>query len=205
MKRTSSDESTRERVLNAAEQLFADRGYLGVSVRDITQHANVNLGVIRYHFESKESLFRAVLSRNAVAIQEQRLKALALLGDAPTLEQILRALIEPFFAKNGRYKNFRKLFARTVTDPTPEVRRAHLEVYNRDFSILPKTIAEFCSELTDQDFSWRLMCLFGAMFFIEADSGKIDTIRKSQFDTDPEASVKFVVNFLSAGLRAPAV
>ncbi|WP_317616336.1 TetR/AcrR family transcriptional regulator [Paracoccus mutanolyticus] len=44
-------------LLDAAEALFADHGYFGVSVRDITDRAGLRLAAVNYHFESKEGLF----------------------------------------------------------------------------------------------------------------------------------------------------
>jgi AcrR family transcriptional regulator len=52
---------TKVRILSAAARLFAERGYDGVSVRDIVAVAAVNLGAITYHFGSKEGLFGEVL------------------------------------------------------------------------------------------------------------------------------------------------
>ena len=52
----------RERLLLAARDLFAQHGYDGTSVRDITARAKANLGAITYYFGSKEALFYAVIS-----------------------------------------------------------------------------------------------------------------------------------------------
>ena len=55
--------STKDRVLQTAERLFAERGFDGVSIRDITNEAKVNLAAVTYHFGNKEKLFTAVLMR----------------------------------------------------------------------------------------------------------------------------------------------
>jgi AcrR family transcriptional regulator len=55
--------TTRQRILNAARELFAARGYRGASIRDITKSAGVNLGAVTYHFGTKQDLYQAVLSR----------------------------------------------------------------------------------------------------------------------------------------------
>ena len=54
---------TKTKILDAAEDLFADRGIDGVSIRSIISLAGVNLGAIHYHFGSKESLIKAVFHR----------------------------------------------------------------------------------------------------------------------------------------------
>lgn len=57
--------NTKDRLLSAAEELFAERGFDGVSVRDITGKAGVNLGSLTYHFGTKERLFAEVLTRRS--------------------------------------------------------------------------------------------------------------------------------------------
>ena len=58
---TRPSEITRERVMKAAERLFAERGYEGTSVRAIVAKARVNQAAINYHFAGKEGLYREVL------------------------------------------------------------------------------------------------------------------------------------------------
>lgn len=57
--------STKKQLMEAAAELFAERGFDGVSVRDITGRANVNLGALTYHFGTKERLFAEVISQKA--------------------------------------------------------------------------------------------------------------------------------------------
>ena len=54
---------TVERILDAAEQLFAERGFAETSLRLITSKAGVNLAAVNYHFGSKKALIQAVFSR----------------------------------------------------------------------------------------------------------------------------------------------
>jgi AcrR family transcriptional regulator len=58
---TRPSEITRERIMKAAERLFAERGYEGTSVRAIVAKARVNQAAINYHFAGKEGLYREVL------------------------------------------------------------------------------------------------------------------------------------------------
>lgn len=64
LKPTSRDkrsQETRQRILQAALELFAERGFEGASVRDIATNADVNHGLIKYHFESKDLLWKAAV------------------------------------------------------------------------------------------------------------------------------------------------
>ncbi len=61
---------TREKIKEVAAELFSQRGYDGVSVRDIVMKAKVNLGAITYHFGGKENLYRELIVDMAGALKE---------------------------------------------------------------------------------------------------------------------------------------
>jgi len=73
----------KERILDAAEQRFAQRGFYGVSLRDITQAAGVDVALVGYHFGGKRELFAAVFERRAEVLNRERLELLALHSPAP--------------------------------------------------------------------------------------------------------------------------
>ncbi|MFD0389603.1 TetR/AcrR family transcriptional regulator [Tistrella bauzanensis] len=68
---------TKERILDAAERLFAEHTYAGVSLRTITAEANVNLAAVNYHFGSKDALLQAVFHRRARDLNRERVSLLA--------------------------------------------------------------------------------------------------------------------------------
>ena len=87
--------------MDVGEALFAEHGYNGASVRDITARAHINLGAITYHFGTKENLLKAILHRGASQLNDARMRrfsALERLQQAPTVEDILSAFIEPLQA-----------------------------------------------------------------------------------------------------------
>jgi len=59
--RATPDLETRDRVLKAAERLFAERGFKKVTVRDICRAARANVAAVNYHFGDKQGLYREVL------------------------------------------------------------------------------------------------------------------------------------------------
>ncbi len=72
---------TRARIINTAGKLFADRGYNGVTVREIIKEANTHQGALNYHFNGKERLYKAVIleacRKSSITDKEQQeLKAL---------------------------------------------------------------------------------------------------------------------------------
>ena len=60
---TEATPDTRERLLDAAEVLFAENGFDATSVRAITTWADANLAAVNYHFQAKVVLITAVFER----------------------------------------------------------------------------------------------------------------------------------------------
>jgi AcrR family transcriptional regulator len=61
--RSEQRDATRERIVEAALEAFAEKGFGGASTRDIAQRAGTNQGLITYHFRSKDQLWRAAADR----------------------------------------------------------------------------------------------------------------------------------------------
>src|SRR5688500_20384695 len=81
---------TRERLLDAAEKLFAEQGFHSASVRDITREAKCNIASVNYHFGGKSNLYREVFLRRLRDLRERRLARIAeLRGGRPRPERLL--------------------------------------------------------------------------------------------------------------------
>src|SRR5437870_1032215 len=95
--------NTEQRILDAAERLFAQHGFAGTSLRAITAAAGVNLAAVHYHFGSKEALLRATLDRIVGPVNRERLAMLQRAEDAaaaeaaaaPSVDAVLEAFIAP--------------------------------------------------------------------------------------------------------------
>lgn len=93
--------ATRERIFDAAEQLFAKRGFEGASIRDIARMAGVQGALVNHHGGSKEVLFATIVARRADELSRLRLDTLAQMqaSGALSLRQILTCFIAPFIDK----------------------------------------------------------------------------------------------------------
>ena len=60
--------STKNKILDAADVLFANKGFNGTSLREITSQANVNLAAVNYHFGSKKELIKTILKSRYVTL-----------------------------------------------------------------------------------------------------------------------------------------
>lgn len=116
---------TRERLLEAAEHLFAQRGFNAVSVRDIATAADVNVAAVNYHYQGKENLYREVLRRVVAAKRDRYVEALrAIAAEKPgDIEAAVRSFFRMHFEdtlKTERGSHFLKLLVRELHHGRPE-------------------------------------------------------------------------------------
>ena len=121
-------ETTRERLLNVAEQRFGEGGYEGTSLRAITVAAAANIAAVNYHFGSKEALLRAAVARAMAPVNTERRRRLDQLeaGGGPTPEQLIRAFIEPgldlVLRRGERGAMVARFIGRIAFDPSQRIR-----------------------------------------------------------------------------------
>jgi len=204
---------TKEKILDAAERLFAENGYQGTSLRMITAAAGVNLAAVNYHFHSKEALIKAVYARRIGPVNEKRVRELAdaeaAAGSAsPSLEDILRAFVAPILelppdAAPG--VDFRRLMGRMYVEPGEKVQEFLRELMQE---VGQRFIAAFHRALPDLprvELLWRLHFSIGVIAHNLAGRYHLRMLSGGLCDpTDVKANIERVVAFLAAGLRAPA-
>ena len=124
-KETPGGERAREKLLDAAELMFADHGYDGTSLRDIAEAAEQNLASSTYYFGTKEKLFEEVVRRRAVEFISARLEALARINpDELTASENVRLLIEAFatpilkaaYGRSKQHQAYHRIMARLINE-----------------------------------------------------------------------------------------
>jgi len=113
---------TREQLLDAAERLFARRGFEATSVREITSAAACNLAAINYHFGGKLALYRETFRRRLAAVRDDRVATIerALATPGADLESVLTSFARAFLAPllhDGGAGQLTELIAREMVDP----------------------------------------------------------------------------------------
>ncbi|SLN42320.1 HTH-type transcriptional repressor NicS [Pseudoruegeria aquimaris] len=112
---------TRARIFDAAEQLFAARGFDGASIRDIAREAGVQGALVNHHGGSKEALFHAVVERRAEALAERRRARLEALGPRADLRALLAAFTDPLIELMAQdpahWGAYARLIAHVSADP----------------------------------------------------------------------------------------
>ena len=116
-------DETRNRLLATAERFFAEKGFDGTSVRDITTAAGCNVAAVNYHFGSKENLYREVFRHRLAALRDLRIRRIreAMSGDhPPTLEGVIQAFTMAFLeplVEPGEGRLLVELWGREMLEP----------------------------------------------------------------------------------------
>src|SRR3984885_15843390 len=121
---TRPSDVTRERIMKAAQRLFAERGYDGTSIRAIVAKARVNQAAINYHFEGKDGLYREVLRGAFRAMTEDQLVHAAEAKDMSredALREFVRRQLRPLMGRD-EYSRHLRLFNWETVRPTPVFR-----------------------------------------------------------------------------------
>jgi AcrR family transcriptional regulator len=201
----------KQRILDAAERLFAQRGFYGVSLRDITQAAGVDVALVAYHFGGKRELFAAVFERRAAALNRERLELLeevrrAALPSTPSLEAIVNAFTEPLLERSARgepgWKSYFALMAyvNNSAEFGPAMMTRHFDPLADRFIAVMREALPRCPPC---EIYWGYQFLTGALTLTFAETGRIDQLsgglcRASDLDSVHERLAPYV----AAGLRA---
>jgi AcrR family transcriptional regulator len=115
----TSDRETRDRLLRVAEQLFAERGFKDVTVREICHAAHANIASINYHFGDKLGLYREVL-QTAIDAMRDATDAARRAGDGRPPEEQLRLYIGLFLRRllAPGSESTHRLINREISEPT---------------------------------------------------------------------------------------
>jgi len=122
---TRPSDVTRERIMRAAERLFAERGYDATSIRAIVAKARVNQAAINYHFDGKDGLYREVLRAAFRALTEQQLEhadEMKAMSREAALAEFIRRQLRPLLGRDEYSRHMRILNWETVR-PTAVFRK----------------------------------------------------------------------------------
>lgn len=194
----SANASTCDRILDAAERLFAEEGFHVTSLRRITQAAGANLAAVNYHFGSKQALILAVFRRRLDALNQARLERLdaALeLADPPELEDVLEAFVFPAMAlTHGEHHEghrFMRILMRAFADQDEQLHRALSAEYAHVMRRFADAIATALPGTRAVQLRRQLDFLVGALTY---------TMAESQLK-DAGSIASDLVSFAAAGLR----
>jgi AcrR family transcriptional regulator len=197
---------TKKRIMDAAESLFADRGFYATSLRDITTAAEVNLAAVNYYFGSKEVLLDAVLERRLGPMNTERLQmlesALKRAGEgALVLSDVLRAYMLPPFRKlsllGPQGAKFMQLMGRMHSETHSDLRHRFVRHFETVVNEFTQAFRQALPDLPMEEVRWRMHFVIGAMAHTlvwgEWERGGV---------SNPDEVFGRLIGFCEAGLRA---
>lgn len=206
-------QGVRQRILDSAEMLFADRGYAATPLRDVAQIASVPVSLITHHFGTKEELFREVISRrihdHVGSMREQLAQLQRDAAGAPIgIEPFIRAYIGPMITRSVEggpgWKNYARLLGRAMNSRQyEEFLRPMIEVYdpvNGDFT---KELQRIYPKADERRLYWAMYFVQSTILHVLVEAGMVDrqsggVCRSSEL----EAILDEMVPFFAAAFAA---
>ena len=209
--------NTRQKILDAAEKLFARHGFESTSLRSIIAGAGVNLAAIHYHFRSKEGLIRAVIERRFAPVNDERLRLLAEYetrtdGRAPLVEEILEAFLAPMLRvgllHSGQGRLLMQLGGRLLQASDGMLEKAAGSEFER---VAVRFLAAFHKALpglAKQEIAWRMNFTIGAAARALFGGVPVKVLSSASHENLQERDVQRVLQrliaYTAAGMKAPA-
>jgi AcrR family transcriptional regulator len=206
------DLQTPERILATAEEMFAEQGYWGVSLRSITRASGVNIAAIHYHFGSKQELLEQIFEKRCGPMNEERFRLLRECREAPgrpaMLEQILEAYLRPSLIWPNDPPGARR-FLRLRAVLSHEHESLAADLISRHFNNVSRTFAaairDVLPQLSVEEVFWRFQFLLAAQYYTLSNPGRIAIISEGRCDpSDPEEALRHMVPYCAAVFRAPS-
>jgi AcrR family transcriptional regulator len=207
-KRTQRSLATSERILDAAEELFAKHGIYGVTMREIAELANVDTALLHYYFESKRGVFDAVFARRADILNSERMLEMdryeAEAGDAVTVEGIIAAYLRPMFSLNRQggqgWRNFCAFVTHLDSTELAEIFAKKFDpILKRFIALLQRALPE----ADEADLFWSYHLFSGSLMIVNAANGSIESFSEGLCRSeDFEAIEPRLVSYSAQGFRA---
>lgn len=198
----------RDQIMDAAEEIFSERGYYGSSLRDVSAASGAALGIINHYFPSKEGLFYEVVVRKRDVLARLVRESLQKAKDGNgTDREVIEAFIRPFL--------------RACTDHTSEI-RSYIKLTSHFMSTygvaavkpalakltpisdqLRESLREVMPNMSEKDMVIALYLIESALIFMVQDAGFLDAISRGHFTTRSiNELIEQSAAFFSGGLRA---
>jgi AcrR family transcriptional regulator len=208
MPRENREELTKERILDAAEILFAQKGYRAVSVREITSAARCNLAAVNYHFGTKKNLylevFRSRWVPRATRIRDSFRKALAgqdTLSPPLVVRALAQAFVEGPLSDEVRLRHS-QLMIREMTQPTKAFEFVAQEVIQPFFKEFADKLGSAQIDKVDQEqMLLNIFSIFSMVLYFNFARVAVSSLTGREYDTAFRARlVEQITQFSLKGL-----
>ncbi len=196
--------------MNAAEQVFADRGYARASFGEIARRAKVAQALLNYYFVSKERLFKEVYLRRAREIVKGRtesLEALSRREEPIDLSALLSAFLDPAFAirrKRGGKAFLRMQWRLLHSEPPQFGKSLHRALYDDVARRYAARIQELVPGLSGKAAFWRMVFIVGIFAYINSDTHRVEEVSGGLCNSnDVDEMLAQATAFIRGGMMAP--
>ena len=206
-----SAKNVKDRLLDAAEGLFCERGFEGTSIRDIAASAGCNIASVNYYFGSKEKLYEEVWRRHLIPMRDARIasinKVMSQAEARPNLEDLLRSFADTFVGSmvdTSRVSRLSKLMAREYIDSHLPTNMFVNEVIKPTMTAMHKAIIKTCPDLDESKVLLVIFSVIGQLVHVV----HVKTMFEQGGDNlglpifDSNEAIDHIVKFSAAGIRA---
>jgi AcrR family transcriptional regulator len=153
MHRVEVQDATRDRLVEAAGEVFAERGFRSATVREICSRAGANVAAVNYYFRDKMGLYIAVFQQSMGAPGLDRIPPEVLRNGPP--EQLFRTVISGMLHKmygaDSRGAWHLRIMAHEMAQPTEALPRVAEEVIGPRYLVLRQIIARIIGLPADHE------------------------------------------------------
>jgi AcrR family transcriptional regulator len=198
-----------QRLLDAAEASFAEKGFGGTSIRELAAAAGCNIAAVNYHFGGKDKLYAEVWRRELHVLRETRIAGIEKVMTAgarqPQLEDLLRsyadAFIEPL-ADENRGSRLMRLMAREIIDPRLPRHMFLNEMVKPVMAALSAALIKVCPGLPQSKVALTIISLVGQLLHIGRVKAMFDQADSPEWPRfDLNEAIDHIVKFSAAGIR----
>lgn len=210
---SQNKKDTKQRILDAAEELFARNGFAGTSLRALTEAAEVNLAAVNYHFGSKETLIEEAIKRRLLPLNQLRMEKVEAERErarrenrAPDVSAVLQAFVEPTisFSRSAPGRNFTTLVSRVLTDSDETPRLIFMQEIKPLFHLMFSTLCEARPDIPAMIFFWRLHFFIGSIVHtMNMHNKKLHLPDGMEPELDGDTLTDMLLSYATAGMLAP--
>ena len=205
-------EGVRERLLDAAEELFSEHGFEGTSVRDLASAANCNVASVNYYFGGKEKLYEEVFRRHLIPMTDIRIasidKVMTQSKGKPQLEILLRAFANAFIeplADEAKASRFMNLMIREMIDNHLPSDLFVKDVVIPTMSAIQTGLVKACPGLDEFRVPLIVHSVIGQLVHAVHSERMLEQAKDADVPRfDLPNVIDHIVNFSAAGIRAYA-
>ncbi len=209
---SNANKGVRDRLLDAAEELFCEHGFEGTSIRDIAASADCNIASVNYYFGGKEKLYEEVWRRHLIPMRDTRIvsinKVMTESDGKPKLEELLKTFADAFIGPmvdDNKSRQFGILMAREWIDRRLPANMFLDDVIRPTMTAMRNALMKACPGLDESRVPLVVLSIAGQLVQLVHVKAILEQVSDSALPVFNLAeAIDHIVKFSAAGIRAYA-